>query len=125
MKGLLAGLTVCLLASLLLMAVMDGVERGYFYRSASLGLAAGGLRDRERAFAATWSGRAPGLRVYAGKAGSEFPLEKWRWRNTHRQAKCARLDSSGRFLRQGSATDFSKYRFSRFCQFQEAMRLPG
>ncbi len=53
MKGLLAGLTVCLLASLLLMTVADGVERGYLYRSASLGLAVGGLQDRERAFAAT------------------------------------------------------------------------
>jgi hypothetical protein len=53
MKELLTGLTVCLLASLLLMAVADGVERGYFYQSASLGLAVGELQDRERAFAAT------------------------------------------------------------------------
>ena len=41
-------------------------------------------------------------------------LEKWQWRNTHRQIRWIRLDSNGRFLRQGGDTAINEYGFSRF-----------
>ena len=100
MKELLAGLTICLIASLLLIAVADGVGRGYPHLSTSLGLTVGGLWDRERTLAATWSDRGPWFRIHTDEAGREFTFDRWRWRNTHQQLRRVRLDRSGKFLRQ-------------------------
>jgi hypothetical protein len=125
MKELLAGLTICLIASLLLVAVADGAGRGYPHLSASLGLTASGLWNGEWAFAATWSNRGSWLRIHVGEAGWECTFDKWLWRNTHRQLRRVRLDSSGKFLRQGADTYINAYRFSRSCQFQGAVRPPG
>ena len=102
MKKLFAGLTVCLLISLLLMTVADGLGSGYAHRSASLGLAVGRLWNRKWASAATWSDRGSWLfRIHAGEAGWRFAFDGWRWRNTHHQPR-VRPDSSGRFLCQGT-----------------------
>jgi hypothetical protein len=125
MKRPLAGLTIYLLISLLLMAVADGVERGHLHLSASLGLTVGRLWNGEWAFAATWSDRGPLFRFRAGEAGWEFTFDKWQWRSTHRQLGRVRLDSSGKFLRQDADTYISEYRFLRSCQFQGAVRPPG
>ena len=125
MKELLAGLTICLIASLLLMAAADGAGRGYPHLSASLGLTVGRLWTRKWAYVATWSDRGSWFRIHAGGAGWELAFDKWRWKNTHRQLSRVRLDSSGKSLCQGADTDLGEYRFSRSCQFQGAVRPPG
>ena len=124
MKELFAGLTVCLLISSLLMAVADEAGRECPHLSASLSLTVSRLWDGKWAFAVTWSDREPRFRIHAGEAGWEFAFDGWRWRNTHRQLR-VRLDSSGKSLRQGADNDLGEHRFSRFCQFQGAVRLPG
>jgi hypothetical protein len=125
MKELLAGLTICLIASLLLMAVADGAGSECPHLSASLGLTVGRLWSRKWASAATWSDRGSWLfRIHAGEAG-EFAFDGWRWRNTHRQLRWVRLDSNARFLCQDADNDLGEYRFLRFCQFQGAVRPPG
>ena len=105
MKGLLGGLTMCLLVSLLLMTVADGAGRGYPHLSMSLGSAVAELWDRERTFAATRSGRTSWFRIRAGEDKCEFMLGKWWRRSTHRQIWGARFDRGGRFLRQGGDAD--------------------
>ena len=96
MTGLLAGLTVCLLVSLLLMTVADGLRRGHPHLPAFLSLTVGGLWDRE-----------PWLHIHAGKAGGELAFKKWRWRSMHHQIRWIRLDSGGRSLHQDGDTDIS------------------
>lgn len=125
MRELLAGLTICLIASLLLVAVADGVGRGYPHLSALLSLTGGRLWNTKWASATIWSDRVSWFRIHAGEAGWEFAFDKWQWTNTHRQLRRVRLDSSGEFLCQGADTDLGEYRFSRSCQFQGAVRPTG
>lgn len=80
MKGLLAGLTVCLLVSLLLVLVADGAPRGCLPLLASLGQAASRLQGGEWVILSTLSDRTPWFRVHASEARWEFVLEKGRWR---------------------------------------------
>jgi hypothetical protein len=125
MKELLAGLTICLIASLLLVAVADEAGRGYPHLSASLGLTVGRLWNGKWTFAATWSDRESWFHIHAAEVGQEFTFDKGHWGNTHRQLRPVRPDSSGESLCQGADTDLSEYRFSRSCQFQGAVRPLG
>jgi len=125
MRRLLTGLTVCLLVSLLLMARANGVGRSYSHLPASLSLAIDRLRDREWAITTTWSDRDSIFRTHAGKVRWKFGPEKWQWGNMYRQIGWIRTGSSGSFLRRDGDSEISKYRFSRFYQFQGAVRLPG
>jgi hypothetical protein len=102
MRELLAGLTICLIASLLLVAVADGAGRGYLHLSAPLSLTGGRLWNRKWASATIWSDRVSWFRIHAGEAGWEFAFDKWQWTNTHRQLRRVRLDSGGEFLCQGA-----------------------
>jgi hypothetical protein len=105
MKGLFAGLTVCLLVSLLLVLVADGARRGCPPLLASLGQAVRRLQGGEWAIPSIWSDRALWFRLHAGEAGWEFLLEKGRWRNTHCHLRWIRPDSSGRYLLQNGDAD--------------------
>ena len=80
MKWLLAGLTMCLLISLLLAAVTDGARRHCLPLLASLGQAASRARGEEWAILSPQSGRTPRFRVHGDNARWQFGLEKWRWR---------------------------------------------
>ena len=124
MRRLLTGLTVCLLVSLLLMARANGVGRSYSHLLASPSVTTDSLQDREWAIATTWSDRDSPFRTHAGKV-VKFGPEKWLWGNTYRQPGWVRTGSSDSLLYQDGATDVSKNRFSRFCQPQGAVRLPG
>jgi hypothetical protein len=124
-KRLLVGLTVCLLASLLLMSLADGVERGSPHLSMFLGPAVAGLWDGEYVLAAPRNASVSWFCIRAGEARCDFMPEKWWRRNTHRQIRWVGRDSRRRFLRQGGDTDISEYRFSRSRQFQGAVCSPG
>ena len=80
MKGLLAGLTLCLLISLSLVLVADEVRRGCPPLLASLGQAASRLQGGEWVILSALSDRTPWFLAHAGEARWEFVLEKWRWR---------------------------------------------
>ena len=125
MKRLLVGLTVCLLTSLLLMSLADGVERGSPHLSMFLGPAAARLWDGEYVFAAPRNASLSWFCIRAGGARRKPMPEKWWWWNTHRQIRWVGRDSSRRFLRQGGDNDISGYRFSRSRQFQGAVHSPG
>ena len=125
MRRLLTGLMVCLLVSLLPMARANGVGRSYSHLLASPSVTTDSLQDREWAIATTWSDRDSIFRTHAGEVGWKFGLEKWRWGNTYRQPGWIRTGSSDSFLCQDGDVEISKYRFSRFYQFQGAVRLPG
>ena len=71
MRGFLAGLTVCLLAALLLVLV-DGVGREDSH------LAASWLQDAEWACTAIWSDRWPRFRTRACGTKGQFTLDKRR-----------------------------------------------
>ena len=77
MRELLAGLTICLIANLLLVAVADGAGRGYPHLSALLSLTGGRLSNTKWASATIWSDRVSWFRSHAGEAGWEFAFDKW------------------------------------------------
>ena len=129
MRRLLTGLMVCsmvyLLVSLLPMARANGVGRSYSHLLVSPSVTTDRLQDREWAIATTWSDRDSLFRTHAGEVRWKFGPEKWQWGNMYRQLGWIRTGSSGSFLRQDGDSEISKYRFSRFYQFQGAVRLPG
>jgi len=94
-RGLLAGLTVCLLAALLLVLV-DGVGREDPH------LAASWLQDAEWACTAIWSDRWPRFRTRACGTKGQFTLDRRRWKVRTVSLRWLRLGSSGKFPRQGA-----------------------
>ncbi len=102
MNRLLAGLIVCLLVSLLLVAV-----DGYLSLPAYADQATSRLSCKE------WDVVVLCRCVYAGEARWELALEKWWGRNMHRQFIGVGLDSSS-LLFQHSDTNIGMRRFSRF-----------
>jgi hypothetical protein len=102
MNRLLAALAVCLVASLLLVAV-----DGYLSLPASADQAINRLPCKE------WDVVVLCHCVYAGETRWELPLEKWWGRNMHRQFMGVGLHSSSLLFQHGD-TNIGMRRFSRF-----------
>ena len=118
MRGLLAGLAVCLLAALLLVLV-DGAGRENSHPVANW------LQDTQWACTTIASDRWLQFHTCACGTKWRFMLDKRRRKDTHCQVRWLRLRSGGRFPRQGGDTAISEYRFSRCCRSQGAIRPPG
>ena len=118
MKGLLAGLAVCLLAALLLVLV-DGVGRENSHPAANW------LQDAQWACTTIGSNWWLQFHTRARRTKWQFTLDKRRWKDTHCQVRWLRLRSRGKFPHQGGDTVISEYRFLRCCRSQGAIRPPG
>ncbi len=90
MKGLLAGLAVCLLAALLLVLV-DGMGRENSHPAASW------LQDAQWACTTIASDRWLQFHTRARGTKWQFTLNKRRWKDTHCQVRWLRLHSGGKF----------------------------
>jgi hypothetical protein len=117
-RGLLAGLAVCLLAALLLVLV-DRVRRENSHPAASW------LQDAQWACTTIASDKWLQFHTCAHGTKWQFALNKRRWKDTHCQVRWLRLHSGGKFPRQGGDTVISEYRFLRCCRSQGAIRPPG